>query len=139
MYWVYVQECDFMKFVSYYIRLKLFDGALTRDKLDLSELQRLAKSGIPEGNGRRATFWRILLNYLPLKRALWNEYLAKQRRTYQQFLGTSFHAFLSSKPLHASSSNSRRDGFRVPLRIPRRRPSSESEPFFALAIVLQGQ
>ena len=68
-------------------RLKVFDAALTKDKLDLSELQRLSKSGIPEGNGRRATFWRILLSYLPLKRAQWSEYLSKQRRTYQQFLG----------------------------------------------------
>ena len=69
-------------------RLKLFDAALTGDKLDLSELQRLSKSGIPEGNGRRAAFWRILLHYLPLKTTQWSEYLSKQRKTYQQFLGT---------------------------------------------------
>ena len=68
-------------------RLKLFDAALARDKLDLSELQRLSKSGVPEGNGRRSTFWRILLHYLPPNRVQWSEYLAKQRKTYQQFLG----------------------------------------------------
>jgi len=83
---------------DYKERLKLFDAALARDKLDLTELQRLSKSGIPEGSGRRATFWRILLNYLPPKRAQWSEYLAKQRRTYQQFLDEMVFVSHSESP-----------------------------------------
>ena len=44
-------------------------------------------TGIPEGQGRRAMAWRILLNYLPESRASWTNYLKKQRDLYHQFLG----------------------------------------------------
>ena len=44
-------------------------------------------TGIPEGQGRRAMAWRILLNYLPESRESWTNYLKKQRDLYHQFLG----------------------------------------------------
>ncbi len=71
---------------DYKERLRIFDGALAKQKIDLGELQRLSRTGIPEGNGRRAEIWRILLNYLPLDRSSWEEYLGKQRKIYNQFL-----------------------------------------------------
>ena len=44
-------------------------------------------TGIPEGQGRRALSWRLLLNCLPPKRSQWAAYLNQQRELYQQFLG----------------------------------------------------
>ena len=44
-------------------------------------------TGVPEGQGRRAMAWRILLNYLPEKKDAWLEYLHKQRNLYDQFIG----------------------------------------------------
>ena len=43
--------------------------------------------GVPEGQGRRAMAWRMLLNYLPEGKREWKDYLTKQRNTYAQFLG----------------------------------------------------
>ena len=43
--------------------------------------------GVPEGQGRRAMAWRVLLNYLPENRETWSAYLYKQRCTYNQFVG----------------------------------------------------
>ena len=50
--------------------------------------------GVPEGQGRRATAWRILLNYLPESQQSWPDYLNKQRKLYNQFLGKyNFESF----------------------------------------------
>ena len=46
--------------------------------------------GVPDGQGRRAMAWRVLLNYLPENRETWSDYLYKQRCTYNQFVGKEY-------------------------------------------------
>ena len=53
----------------------------------MENLRRQCFAGIPDGQGRRALAWRLLFNYLPLRRKDWKEYLEKLRKLYQQFLG----------------------------------------------------
>ncbi|PKK24373.1 TBC1 domain family, member 13 [Columba livia] len=43
-------------------------------------------AGIPFDGGLRCLCWKILLNYLPLEKALWSSLLKKQRDLYSQFL-----------------------------------------------------
>ncbi|NXQ70022.1 TBC13 protein, partial [Quiscalus mexicanus] len=43
-------------------------------------------TGIPFDGGLRCLCWKILLNYLPLEKALWSSLLKKQRDLYSQFL-----------------------------------------------------
>ena len=43
--------------------------------------------GLPEGAGRRALCWRLLLRLLPTKRKQWKDEMHQQRKLYQQFLG----------------------------------------------------
>ena len=47
--------------------------------------------GVPEGQGRRAHAWRLLLNYLPSKRSEWDKVLGQQRLLYHQLLGGKLH------------------------------------------------
>ena len=58
-------------------------------KVNTNSMPHSLDTGIPEGQGRRAMAWRILLNYLPESRASWTNYLKKQRDLYHQFLGKS--------------------------------------------------
>nr|XP_009933369.1 PREDICTED: TBC1 domain family member 13 [Opisthocomus hoazin] len=44
------------------------------------------KLRIPFDGGLRCLCWKILLNYLPLEKALWSSLLKKQRDLYSQFL-----------------------------------------------------
>ena len=41
--------------------------------------------------------WRILLNYLPESRQSWTDYLSKQRKLYNQFLGKYMLSHFSLK------------------------------------------
>ena len=43
-------------------------------------------SGVPEGGGRRALAWRLLLGYLPGKRQHWAEVIRKKRALYTQLI-----------------------------------------------------
>ena len=51
--------------------------------IDLQRLKELCFGGVPEGKGRRAVSWRLLLNYLPAQRDQWNEVLDQQRELYR--------------------------------------------------------
>ena len=42
--------------------------------------------GIPEGRGRRALSWRLMLNYLPDKKSTWSDCLISQRQLYSQLI-----------------------------------------------------
>ena len=41
---------------------------------------------MPEGGGRRAQAWRLLLGYLPLRRSLWPEVVREKRALYRQLV-----------------------------------------------------
>jgi len=59
---------------------------LEQDVVDISRLREHSFRGIPEGGGRRAATWRILLGYLPAKRGTWASILAQQRALYHQLV-----------------------------------------------------
>ena len=42
--------------------------------------------GVPEGGGRRAAAWRVLLGYLPSKRKLWSGICTEKRNLYTQLV-----------------------------------------------------
>jgi len=71
---------------TYKARIKEFDDAIQEENLDILQIRKLCFAGVPEGQGRRAMAWRILLNYLPESRKSWPDYLNKQRTLYNQFL-----------------------------------------------------
>ncbi|XP_022875023.1 TBC1 domain family member 13 isoform X3 [Olea europaea var. sylvestris] len=58
---------------------------LSRKIINMGELRRIASQGIPDGDGIRATVWKLLLGYLPPDRALWPSELAKKRSQYKHF------------------------------------------------------
>ena len=68
-------------------RCDTFDAALKDEVVDLSNLKSLCFGGVPEGRGRRALCWKLLLNYLPIEKALWKENLERQRQLYYQLTG----------------------------------------------------
>jgi len=72
--------------MTFKARVREFDTALSEKDLDLLNIRKLCFGGIPEGQGRRALAWRILFNYLPEDKTTWDDYLARQRDTYRQFL-----------------------------------------------------
>ncbi|XP_023664113.1 TBC1 domain family member 13 isoform X2 [Paramormyrops kingsleyae] len=71
---------------SYKSRIQEFNAALTEEKINLKALRELCFNGIPFEGGIRAQCWKLLLNYLPLERAVWDSFLKKQRELYTLFL-----------------------------------------------------
>lgn len=63
-----------------------FQEVLGEPTVALAKLRDLCFSGIPFDGGLRCLCWKILLNYLPLEKALWSSLLKKQRDLYSQFL-----------------------------------------------------
>ena len=70
-------------------RVAEFDSCLNSEVVDLEFLREQSYRGIPEGGGRRATSWRILLGYLPVKRKVWREVCQAKRDLYKQLVGKS--------------------------------------------------
>ena len=64
-------------------RLDTFDSTLAEEVIDMQSLKELCFGGVPDGKGRRAVSWRLLLNYLPPQRSQWNEVLDQQRELYR--------------------------------------------------------
>ena len=67
-------------------RLAQFDSCLRQEKVSLAALKELCYQGVPEGGGRRAQAWRILLGYLPLQRSVWPEVVREKRALYRQLV-----------------------------------------------------
>jgi len=67
-------------------RVEAFDAALTEDVINDSNLRQLCFAGVPEGKGRRALAWRLLLNFLPMERGTWKDFLHQQRQLYAQLI-----------------------------------------------------
>ncbi|NXV12339.1 TBC13 protein, partial [Cepphus grylle] len=68
------------------LRIADFQEVLGEPTVALAKLRDLCFSGIPFDGGLRCLCWKILLNYLPLEKALWSSLLKKQRDLYSQFL-----------------------------------------------------
>jgi len=67
-------------------RVEAFDAALAEDVINDDNLRKLCFAGVPEGKGRRALAWRLLLNFLPMKKGTWNDFLHQQRQLYAQLI-----------------------------------------------------
>jgi len=67
-------------------RVEAFDAALAEDVINDTNLRQLCFAGVPEGKGRRALAWRLLLNFLPMERGTWNDFLHQQRQLYAQLI-----------------------------------------------------
>jgi len=67
-------------------RVEAFDAALAEDVINDSNLRQLCFAGVPEGKGRRASAWRLLLNFLPKERGTWKDFLHQQRQLYAQLI-----------------------------------------------------
>lgn len=63
-------------------KLDRYLSALSKEVINLPELQSLASEGIPDYGGLRATVWKLLLCYLPRNRDLWERELARKRSKY---------------------------------------------------------
>uniref|UniRef100_A0A8R1I6Q7 TBC1 domain family member 13 n=1 Tax=Caenorhabditis japonica TaxID=281687 RepID=A0A8R1I6Q7_CAEJA len=57
---------------------------IANKKIDVNELRAGCSYGVPES--LRPLAWRLLLNYLPLERQLWQTFLAEQRHNYDQLI-----------------------------------------------------
>lgn len=45
-----------------------------------------SQSGCPNEGSYRSIIWKLLLNYLPLDRSKWNDFLKKRRNEYKEFV-----------------------------------------------------
>jgi hypothetical protein len=77
----------YLLFIYFIYRLEAFDAALDEDVINHANLRQLCFAGIPEGKGRRALSWRLLLNFLPMEKKTWNDFLHQQRQLYAQLTG----------------------------------------------------
>ncbi|KAM4663717.1 TBC1 domain family member 13 [Discoglossus pictus] len=59
---------------------------LSEPRINLALLRDQCFRGIPFEGGIRCLCWKILLNYLPADKSLWDSVLQKQRDTYSNFL-----------------------------------------------------
>ena len=88
----------------FFFRCEAFDSALENEEIDIPKFRLLCFGGIPEGRGRRALSWRLLLNYLPDKKSTWSESLNNQRQLYSQLTEEIVYAQpsdeISSDPLN---------------------------------------
>eukprot|EP01120_Amphizonella_sp_Union-15-10_P002986 TRINITY_DN13288_c0_g1_i1.p1 TRINITY_DN13288_c0_g1~~TRINITY_DN13288_c0_g1_i1.p1 ORF type:complete len:373 (+),score=62.57 TRINITY_DN13288_c0_g1_i1:104-1222(+) len=73
------------KKISYQERIKTFENEICKPIIDLDLLRSLAFDGIPDQNGLRSLYWKVLLNYLPLKTSTWTQHLAERRGIYRSF------------------------------------------------------
>lgn len=62
-----------------------FYSELAKPKFQMTEIRRLAFTGIPNEGSLRATTWKLLLGYLSLNSDNWEEELRKKRQEYAKF------------------------------------------------------
>jgi len=68
------------------LRMAEYDSCLGQEVIDMEGLREHSYRGIPEGGGRRAATWRILLGYLPPRKKVWSGVLEEQRALYHQLV-----------------------------------------------------
>ncbi|XP_041370613.1 TBC1 domain family member 13-like [Gigantopelta aegis] len=71
---------------AYKARLKEFENVLNCEIIDIKKLRKLCFNGCPFESGYRSICWKILLNFLTVKKSEWKESLTKQRALYRQFI-----------------------------------------------------
>ena len=64
--------------------LEPFVELLEREQTSIDDVRRLCFGGIPDE--LRATYWKLLLDYLPLRRSLRESELERKRKQYRIFL-----------------------------------------------------
>ena len=84
-------ECErntlqLLTFVLPCFRIAQFDECLNNEVINTNTLKTLCYQGVPEGGGRRALAWRLLLGYLPAKRKLWSDVCQEKRKLYSQLV-----------------------------------------------------
>ncbi|VDK33168.1 unnamed protein product [Taenia asiatica] len=67
-------------------RSKIFQDILGSQLIDLDYLRKACLLGCPENNKIRSVVWKLLLNYLPPQKSLWDSTLSKTRKEYEGFL-----------------------------------------------------
>jgi len=65
--------------------VKIYEDEISKEAINIEVIHHLAFQGIPERAGLRSLYWKVLLNYLPLKHAHWAEELEKRRQIYRQW------------------------------------------------------
>ena len=75
-----------LTFVLPCFRIAQFDECLNNEVINTNTLKTLCYQGVPEGGGRRALAWRLLLGYLPAKRKLWSDVCQEKRKLYSQLV-----------------------------------------------------
>lgn len=80
-------------------RIQSLNVVLNKSEIELEVLQQLCFDGIPDKpRSLKATCWKVLLGYLPIKTSSWDSVLEEQRRTYASYLEDIFH-----NPVYSSS------------------------------------
>ncbi|KAL1226448.1 TBC1 domain family member [Trichinella spiralis] len=75
-------ECEICLMVNNRRRIECFRQILDQDRIDLKLLREACFCGIPDESELRPICWRLLLNYLPIEKVKWPEYLKNQRKLY---------------------------------------------------------
>lgn len=70
----------------YNTRLQEFCDLLKKQDIDMDNFRKLCFNGIPDEQGLRALSWKLLLGYLPAKKAEWNSVLQTNRKLYERFI-----------------------------------------------------
>lgn len=71
---------------KYKERLIQFDECISSQVININTLKEMCFKGVPEGGGRRALAWRLMLGYLPSKRNLWSQVTNEKRKLYTQLV-----------------------------------------------------
>ncbi|EGG23268.1 TBC1 domain family member 13 protein [Cavenderia fasciculata] len=72
--------------ITYQERLHYYKEALKPSTIDLSVIQHLADQGIPESQGLRSIYWKIILGYLPSEKGSWKSDVERSRKIYQDWV-----------------------------------------------------
>lgn len=80
------QYRSYVRFLSDF-RLKEIDTILDDDEIiDMKRLRAFVHSGIPDCKKYRPLCWKLLFNYLPPKKANWEQHLQRQRSNYNNLI-----------------------------------------------------
>eukprot|EP01132_Coremiostelium_polycephalum_P008523 gene8523-10478_t len=83
---LYFYNLYFKKYSFNDEKVHYYKEALKPHVIDLSIIQHLAEQGIPESQGLRSEYWKILLRYLPIEKSRWESFLSQSRKGYQDFV-----------------------------------------------------
>lgn len=73
-------------FRPHFCRLKEIETLLDEEVINMKTLRAFIHSGLPDCKKYRPICWKLLFNYLPVKKELRAEHLARQRKNYQNLI-----------------------------------------------------